>query len=522
MPAISHDEFTRRVEQGEALFIYDSKVYRVDGFINRHPGGRLAIWHMLGRDATSEIRVLHPDWVIARMLPAFCIGQYTRDVDSGVDKAVQGLSSNQKVLSEPGKAIEKGSATGAKWSPSLSHVRPSHDSLASVQDYTTRTVNRQIAQLEKTVEPETLPMDYDAIEADFRRLELQVKKLGLENTNYWCYAKESVRYVLFFLGAFVLSMWGPEHWLNYTISALCCGLLWQQLSFTVHDLGHNGVTHKLWWDGLMGVLIADFVGGLSVGWWKKNHNVHHIITNDPEHDPDIQHLPFFAVTTKLFHNMRSSYYGRQLQFDRFAQFLIPFQHLLYIPILCFGRFNLYFQSLSHLLTADFAPWRWLELTGIAVFWIWYITFLSHFPSWRWALFHALLSHMFTVILHLQITLSHFGMSTTCPDPERECFAARQLRTTMDIDCPAWFDWFHGGLQFQVEHHLFPQAPRHNLRQIQVLVKDFAARHPGLKFYSFDFFYGIELVLDSMKSVGEQVQTWVHMRLVTLQEPGGKA
>lgn len=42
----------------------------------------------------------------------------------------------------------------------------------------------------------------------------------------------------------------------------------------------------------------------------------------------------------------------------------------------------------------------------------------------------------------------------------------QLATTMDVDCYPWLDWFHGGLQFQVVHHLFCRLPRHNLRYVR--------------------------------------------------------
>ena len=71
--------------------------------------------------------------------------------------------------------------------------------------------------------------------------------------------------------------------------------------------------------------------------------------------------------------------------------------------------------------------------------------LSHLPSWGWIAFYVALSHMATMFLHLQITLSHFGMGTENPPGEEE-FAAMGLRTTMDIECPRWMDWFHGGLQ----------------------------------------------------------------------------
>lgn len=47
---------------------------------------------------------------------------------------------------------------------------------------------------------------------------------------------------------------------------------------------------------------------------------------------------------------------------------------------------------------------------------------------------------------------------------------------MNIDCPKYMDWFHGGLQFQVEHHLWPRLPRHNLRRARDLVKAFCTEH----------------------------------------------
>jgi len=41
-----------------------------------------------------------------------------------------------------------------------------------------------------------------------------------------------------------------------------------------------------------------------------------------------------------------------------------------------------------------------------------------------------------------------------------------MKTTTDWDCKTWMDWFYGGLQFQVAHHLFPKVPRHNLRKVK--------------------------------------------------------
>jgi delta8-fatty-acid desaturase len=51
--------------------------------------------------------------------------------------------------------------------------------------------------------------------------------------------------------------------------------------FTAHDAGHRGITHNFLADSLIAMFVANFCCGLSIGWWKSSHNVHHLITNHP-------------------------------------------------------------------------------------------------------------------------------------------------------------------------------------------------------------------------------------------------
>lgn len=46
--------------------------------------------------------------------------------------------------------------------------------------------------------------------------------------------------------------------------------------------------------------------------------------------------------------------------------------------------------------------------------------------------------------------------------------------TNNVSCPEWMDWFHGGLQYQIEHHLFPDLPRHHLRAASKFVRQMCA------------------------------------------------
>lgn len=70
----------------------------------------------------------------------------------------------------------------------------------------------------------------------------------------------------------------------YFVSACFLGLFWHQIMFTAHDAGHRGITRNITIDTMIGIFIADLCCGLSIGWWKSSHNVHHLLTNAPVHE----------------------------------------------------------------------------------------------------------------------------------------------------------------------------------------------------------------------------------------------
>jgi sphingolipid 8-(E)-desaturase len=344
----------------------------------------------------------------------------------------------------------------------------------------------------------------DEIIRKYRLLNDRIRAQGLYNCNYSAYAFEVARYSFLFAMMLLCLRWG---W--YGLGGMFLGVFWHQLVFTAHDAGHMGITHNFVADTVIGIIIADFIGGLSLGWWKRTHNVHHIVTNHPEHDPDNQHMPFFAVCPKFLKSLYSTYHERLMPFDAFAKAVIPYQAYTYYPILTLGRFNLYVQSWIFLIRGlgpnkGPAWWtRWLELAGQVFFWIWfgYGILYKTIPT-NWGRFaFVMVSHMVTMPLHVQITLSHFAMSTSDPGPD-ESFPQKMLRTTMDIDCPQWLDFLHGGLQFQAIHHLYPRIPRHNLRATQKLVQAFCSE-VGIPYALYGFVDGNKEVIGRLNEVGRQ-------------------
>ena len=344
----------------------------------------------------------------------------------------------------------------------------------------------------------------DFIVERYRLLNKVIRDEGLFNCNYSAYAVEGCRYVLLFA---LMALFLRLGW--YATSGFFLGAFWHQLVFTAHDAGHMGITHDFHTDSVIGMIIADFLGGLSLGWWKHNHNVHHIVTNSPEHDPDIEHMPFFAISHRFLASLRSTYYERLMHYDAAAKVLISVQNYTYYILLLFGRFNLYRLSWAYLILGQGprkgpAWWhRHLEILGNVFFWTWFgygICYRCIDTQWHRFVF-VMVSHMVTAPLHVQITLSHFAMSTADLGVD-ESFPQKMLRTTMDVDCPEWLDFFHGGLQFQAIHHLYPRIPRHNLRRTQKLVQAFCDE-VGIPYALYGFVDGNKVVIGRLADVARQ-------------------
>lgn len=542
--------FSRRqieglIAEGRKIIILDGRVLKADAWLPYHPGGDKAILHMVGRDGTDEIRALHSleaqahmqKFVIGRIegrwtnfLPPIQGGMFRPLKQGAEDEGNPEDTENADIYSEQGSssssnssippspifdAIDVATSTTTSFS-SASSISGHEDSVFKSSPLEDRLSAEKSSDILKY--PSLDDARQDLIVQKYRETERRIRAAGLYKCPYGSYAIECARYLLLF-SCFLIAL----HYSYYALSGAFLGMFWHQLVFTAHDAGHMGITHGFHTDTCIGIFIADFVGGLSIGWWKRNHNVHHIVTNSPEHDPDIEHLPFFAISTRFFNSLRSSYYDRIMKFDAFAKWLIAKQDWLYYPVMALGRFNLYRLSWEYLLLGQ-APkkgpawWhRYLEMVGQVFFWTWFgylVVYKSIPTAWDRFVF-VMVSHVVTAPLHVQITLSHFAMSTTDMGTH-ESFPQKMLRTTMDVDCPTWLDFFHGGLQFQAVHHLYPRIPRHNLREAQKYVKEFC-QETKIPYVIYGFGQGNKEVISRLGEVAKQVKVYEECRKVCVKE-----
>jgi len=164
--------------------------------------------------------------------------------------------------------------------------------------------------------------------------------------------------------------------LEHLLGALFMAFFWQQVAFVGHDLGHNSVTHDRDTDFFWAACLGDAIGGISMGWWKDSHDVHHIYCNSNEHDMNIQHQPIFAVDKSMFGRFFSTYHKRWIQTDAAARFLVQYQHWLYLPVMGIARFNLYAQGIKYLIRSRNAEYRWMELASVVTFIGWFSTMVT--------------------------------------------------------------------------------------------------------------------------------------------------
>ncbi|KAL7338702.1 delta 8-sphingoloid desaturase protein [Rhodotorula toruloides] len=475
--------------KGALLVLHPPLVYRIpQSWLRLHPGGQHSILHYVGRDASCEIEGYHSGRTVKERMGRWVVGRVETDDEEGGEgwrDMVPPVQLGMWPVPLPTITV-----TSPPASPAKSRTSSASKTASEPRALTIEMVDPPLSKEDRDKLPLT-PAYQAHLRRSHRKLHQRIHSLGLTSPPPFLAGYGPSLLIYSFLALLSIALYrraSSTHstW-DWLAAAVALGAFWHQVTFVAHDAGHTGLTGSWWRDRLWGVGIADFLGGLSIGWWCDNHNVHHLVTNAPEHDPDIQHLPFFAISTRFFDSIRSTYYNRILTFDAFARRFLPHQHKLYYLVMCFARFNLFALSYAFVLTnwparrSPLFKLRILELVGLVCFWAWFggvvlrgIDSAAH----RWL--YLVVSFAVTSPLHVQIVLSHFSQpvsilppsssTTSYPLPSAalellESHPHRQLRTTMDISCPTYLDPLHGGLNFQTPHHLFPRIPRFRFRAV---------------------------------------------------------
>eukprot|EP01041_Mallomonas_annulata_P000813 gene813-1588_t len=345
----------------------------------------------------------------------------------------------------------------------------------------------------------------------YRELRVKMVAAGLFQASYGFYVYKILSNIAILLAS-VLCVTLSKSFLVHMLGAIFLATFWQQCGWLAHDFLHHQVFKNRAYGDLMGVIVGDLFQGFSVGWWKSKHNTHHAVPNlhesSPEShdgDPDIDTMPILAWTLKMAETAKNSPFGR---------FMITWQAVLYFPVLLFARLSWLHQSWVFVFGGvgqwsvkgaemDIKSSKHSFLEKIALIIHHSATFylLTFMPLSHAIAFYALAQTLCGLMLAIVFGLGHNGMAVY-PADQRPDFWKLQVTTTRNVSSNWFSDWFCGGLQYQVDHHLFPMVPRHHLKAVHVLVESFCKEH-NVTYHEADMLVGTVEVLRHLNQVSHE-------------------
>jgi fatty acid desaturase len=265
-------------------------------------------------------------------------------------------------------------------------------------------------------------------------------------------------------------------------------ILSAQISFLGHDAGHQQISGSRRVNRAIGILTANVLAGISYGWWQDKHLRHHANPNHEGLDPDVGE-GVIAWSEE-----------QAAKKTGFARWFARHQAAFFFPLLTFEGWNLHVAGMRSLRDRPFRARFWemgLLVLHFAVYFTFLFTFLSPPQAVAFVLIHQ---GLYGLNLGAAFAPNHKGMEMP-PAGSRLDHLRKQVLTSRDVTGGPLVDFFLGGLNYQIEHHLFPSMPRPNLKVAAPIIADYCA--------SVDLPYRASGVIDSygqclayMRKVGQ--------------------
>jgi fatty acid desaturase len=298
--------------------------------------------------------------------------------------------------------------------------------------------------------------------SQYTQLSRQIKQAGLlDRRRGWYGARIGLNLALLAGGWVAFAMLGESWW--QLLTAVYLAVVFTQLAFVGHDAGHRQIFRSRRANDRIGLVLATLLVGVSFDWWVGKHNRHHSNPNHEDLDPDIS-ITALAFTA----GQASSRHG-------LVRLVARYQAWLFFPLLLLEAAHLHLASIKAVLRGSGRA-NTVEGLLLLAHVAGYVTALALVLSPLQAVtFVAVQQGLFGLYLGCSFAPNHKGMPTLT-DAEELDFLRRQVLTSRNVAGSRLVDFVLGGLNYQIEHHLFPNMPRPNLRHAQPLIRAFCQQH----------------------------------------------
>ena len=253
-------------------------------------------------------------------------------------------------------------------------------------------------------------------------------------------------------------------WFQLVLAAIL-GVVITQFGFLGHEGAHRQMFESAAWNEWTSRLLAGIFAGLSYGWWKDKHNLHHVAPNQEDRDPDI--APGAIAFTRDIAARRTT---------GFAGWFMRRQGWLFFPLLTLEGMNLHIESIKTLLGPGSVPYRRVEAAlVVSRLSAYVVVLLMVLPVGKASAFFCVQMAVFGLCLGGSFAPNHKGMPIVPPTLKID-FLRRQVLMSRNVRGGPFVDFAMGGLNYQIEHHLFPSMPRPNLKRAQPIVRAYCDEH----------------------------------------------
>ena len=322
---------------------------------------------------------------------------------------------------------------------------------------------------------------------NFITLDKQIALKWLMKRDYFFYFFLS----LFVFSGFVLSIYLITLWDSILVVVFNTFWLWfmrLQGALLAHDFSHQQVFKSKKKNNLFASIVWSICCWAPATWWEYRHNAHHKTANQIDADPDLD-VPFAfgekqVIQKKSFFNLC----------------ILPFQHIIFFPwfftsfLVWVGKW--FFWLPKHMTGRGALEFLWFFSS---IFIYVYLTF--HFLSLTHALIFTL-GHLCIAWLYMSILFfpNHYG--TTLIEKDTPYSRVYQILTSRNIRGKSITSFFLWGLNYQVEHHLYPTMPRNHLSQARVFVKDFCKKN-SIRYHEVHFFIAFAEMFLALRKVAKK-------------------
>ena len=291
--------------------------------------------------------------------------------------------------------------------------------------------------------------------AEYVRLRRSVIAAGLLDRAPGFYLLRGLSCYAILVAGFSIPFVLPGLW-GALLAALVIGIGLLQVGVLGHDAAHLAVFQGVKTNWALGMLCWSVTLGISFWSWRDRHNRHHAHTNDIDDDPDIFSAGLIAFTLEQAQAQRG-----------WRRWVTRRQAVVYPFLFPFVTIALRLDGWRFALTELRGGRRWLELVLISLNLALWAAAIALF-GWHWLGIFIGSQLVGGLYQGLVVAPNHKGMPLWTKDVELS-FLERQVLSSRNVSPHPFWDFFFGGLNYQVEHHLFPNMPRVHLNRARDLV-----------------------------------------------------